>query len=231
MKIKDIMKTVTGWVDAGAVKGPAVRGGTPARRSAGTSSSLLNIVIIVLINLVGLTMNFRCDLTRNDTYSLSDESRDIVSNLKENLKIKVLFSKDLPAQHTAIFRYLKDLLEEYDYYANEYFSYEIIDDKDLEKAAADYGIRPVQSQEIRQRPGEGAAHLHGRWSSSSRTLSRRSRRSPSRPGLEYNITSLIEKMSGKIDGLLRLKEPIKVCSYMDGTLSSLPIDGIDTLEG
>ena len=62
---------------------------------------LLNIVIIVLINLVGLTMNFRCDLTRNNTYSLSDKSREIVSNLKENLKIKVLFSRDMPAQHTA----------------------------------------------------------------------------------------------------------------------------------
>jgi ABC-2 type transport system permease protein len=228
MKIKDIMKTVTGWVGLALSK---VRrsGKFTGQEKRRTLQLALNIVIIVLINLVGLTMNFRCDLTRNNTYSLSAKSRDIVSNLKENLKIKVLFSKDLPAQHTAIFRYLKDLLEEYNYYANEYFSYEIIDDKDLEKAAADYGIRPVQSQEYENDQVKVRRTYMGLVIQQSDVVEKiEAITEPT--GLEYNITSLIEKMSGKIDGLLRLKEPIKVFLYMNDTLSALPIDGIDSLK-
>jgi ABC-2 type transport system permease protein len=49
-------------------------------------------------------------------------------------------------------------------------------------------------------------------------------------GLEYSITSLIEKMSSKIDGLLRLGQPIQVTLYLDRRLKSLPIDGITDLD-
>ncbi|HPG49220.1 MAG TPA: Gldg family protein [Spirochaetota bacterium] len=228
MKFQDITKTVREWI------GPAWSVLRETLNLSGTENRkkvqlILNIVIIVLINVVGLTMNFRCDLTRNDTYSLSDKSREIVSNLKENLKIKVLFSKDMPAQHTAIFRYLKDLLEEYDYYANEYFSYEIIDDKDLVKAAADYGIRPVQSQELDKDQVKVRRTYMGLVIQQSDVVEKiEAITEPT--GLEYNITSLIEKMSSKIDGLLSLKEPIKVMLYMDSALAALPIDGIDTLK-
>ena len=147
MKPKDIIVTIKGW----AARAASYLKGTEPMEERGRRRNVqlaLYIVIIILINLVGSTLNFRCDLTRNHTFSLSERSKHIVSNLKENLKIKVLFSKDLPAQHTSIYRYLKDLLEEYDYYGNEYFSYEIVDEKDLEKQANDYGIRPVQSQEF-----------------------------------------------------------------------------------
>jgi len=96
MKPKDITAAVKGWADAASAylkgRGPQME---PVKRR--TVQLGLYIVIILLINLVSVTMNFRCDLTRNNTFSLSQRSRDIVSNLKENLKIKVLFSRDLPA--------------------------------------------------------------------------------------------------------------------------------------
>ena len=108
MKPKDITAAVKGWADAALAylkgKGTQLE---PAKRR--TVQLGLYIVIILLINLVSVTMNFRCDLTRNHTFSLSQRSRDIVSNLKENLKINVLFSRELPAQHTSIYRYLKEL--------------------------------------------------------------------------------------------------------------------------
>jgi ABC-2 type transport system permease protein len=228
MKFQYIMNIIKGWV---ALASSRIRGGEPLKGEGSRKNFqlFLNIVIIMLINLVGLTMNFRCDLTRNHTYSLSHKSRDIVSNLKENLKIKVLFSKDLPAQHTAIMRYLKDLLEEYEYYANEYFSYEIIDDKDLEKAASDYGIRPVQSQEYENDQLKVRRTYMGLVIQQSDVVEKIDAITDP-TGLEYNITSLIEKMSGKIDGLLRLKEPIKIILYMDDTLAMLPIEGIDGLK-
>ncbi len=228
MKFQDITKAVKGWTGAASSKIRSM-GNLSGAENRKNLQLLLNIVIIVLINVVGLTMNFRCDLTRNNTYSLSDKSREIVSNLKENLKIKVLFSKDMPAQHTAILRYVKDLLEEYDYYANEYFSYEIIGETDLEKAAADYGIRPVQSQELDKDQVKMRRTYMGLIIQQSDVVEKiEAITEPT--GLEYSITSRIEKMSSKIDGLLRLREPIKVMLFMDGTLAALPIDGIDTLK-
>ncbi len=231
MKIKDTIKDITtavkGWA-AGAVsylnlKEPQT--GPERRRSV---QLILYIVIIVLINMVSATMNLRCDLTRNDTFSLTQRSREIVSNLKENLKIKVLFSRDLPPQHTSIYRYLKDLLEEYDYYGNEYFTYEIVDEKELEKQANDYGIRPVQSQEFENDQVKVRRTYMALVIQQSDVVEKiEAITEPT--GLEYNITTLIEKMSGKIDGLLGLKQPIQVLFYMDSALKNLPIEGIEGL--
>jgi len=203
-------------------------GAAPGPERSRNVQLLLTIVIIVLVNIVSLTLNFRCDLTRNNAYSLSGRSKEIISNLKENLKIKVLFSKDLPPQHTSIYRYLIDMLEEYDYYANEYFSYEIVGEKELEKQASDYGIRPVQSQEFdNDQVKVRRAYMALVIQQSDVVEKIEAITDPT--GLEYNITSLIQKMSGKIDGLLSLAEPIQVLFYMDSALKALPIDGIDTL--
>jgi len=189
----------------------------------------LNIIIIVLVNIAAVTFNMRCDLTRNNTYSLSEKSEEVVSNLKEDMKIKVFFSKDLPAQHSAVLRYLKDLLDEYDYYGNRHFSYEIVDDKDLEKQASDYGIQPVQSQEfvddqVKLRRTYMAlvlqhADLVEKLESVTETQ-----------GLEYKITSGMEKMAVKIDGLLALQKPMTLRLYLDSRLVHLPIDGIGKLQ-
>ncbi len=190
---------------------------------------VLYIIIIVLINVVSLSLNSRCDLTRKHTYSLSQKSKEIVSNLKENLKIKVLFSKDLPAQHSAILRYLKDLLEEYNYYGNEFFSYEIIPDSDLEKQAGDYGIRPVQSQEFESDQVK-VRRTYMALVIQQSDLVEKIDALTDPTGIEYQITSLIEKMSGKIDGLLRLKRPIQAILFLDSKLKGLSIEGMDSLE-
>ncbi|MBN2159637.1 MAG: Gldg family protein [Spirochaetes bacterium] len=235
MKIQDIIGACRAGSERlvarvrGILSGPVEKGEQAGNGRGVGVQFVLYIVIIILINLVGLTLNFRCDLTRNDSFSLSDRSRDIVANLKENLKIRVLFSKDLPAQHTSIYRYLKDLLEEYDYYGNEYFSYEIVDDKDLEKVAADYGIRPVQSQEFENDQVKVRRTYMALVIRQSDVIEKlEAITDPT--GLEYNITSLMEKMSGKIDGLLRLEQPIQVILYMDTALKELPIQDIDSLE-
>jgi ABC-2 type transport system permease protein len=229
MKIHDIMNTLKGRIDPilSYVRGggPKAAGGSERRKDV---QIILYIVIIVLINLVSLTLNTRCDLTRNRTFSLSDRSKEIVSNLKENLKIKVLFSKDLPPQHTSIYRYLLDMLEEYKYYSNEYFSYEIVGEKELEKEANDYGIRPVQSQEYDNDQVKVRRTYMALVIQQSDIVDKiEAITNPT--GLEYSITSLIRKMSSKIDGLLRLREPIQVTLFMDGALKALPIDGIDGL--
>ncbi len=187
------------------------------------------IVLIILVNIAGSTLNLRFDLTRNESYSLSDKSKEVVSELKEKLKVRVLFSGDLPAEHAAVYRYLKDLLEEYDYYGNRYFSYELVDPEDLEKQASSFGIQPVSSREFVddqvkiRRTYMGVVIQHA-------DLIEKLDMVVSPDGLEYKMTSLIEKMTGKIDGLLGLKEPVKLTLYLDSNLGSLPIDGIDKVQ-
>ena len=85
------------------------------------------MIAIVLINVAGITLFFRLDLTKNRVYSISEASKQVVSTLSEPLTIKVFFSKNLPAPHNNTERYLHDLLEEYAIHANQYFNYRFYD--------------------------------------------------------------------------------------------------------
>jgi ABC-2 type transport system permease protein len=85
------------------------------------------LVAVVLVNLAGITLFQRFDLTANGVYSLSDASRRAVATLSEPLTINVFFTKNLPAPYNSTERYLRDLLEEYAIYAGKYFNYRFYD--------------------------------------------------------------------------------------------------------
>ncbi len=88
---------------------------------------LIYLIVIVLVNLAGITLFFRMDLTENKIFSLSDVSQEVVSSLSEPLTIKVFFTKNLPAPHNNTERYLRDLLKEYEIHANTFFNYKFYD--------------------------------------------------------------------------------------------------------
>jgi ABC-type uncharacterized transport system involved in gliding motility auxiliary subunit len=186
---------------------------------------ILNIIIIVLVNLLGLALYFRIDLTGNNAYSLSKISARVVSLLEEPLTVKVFFSRDLPAPYNSVSRYLADLLEEYDQAGNRHFRYEFIDVEKNRDAAADYGVQPVQVREIKndrvstRSAFMGLAVVHGDLIESIDSITEPE-------GVEYRITTLIQKMNGKIDTLLKLEKPIAVTLYASG---ALPISGIHGL--
>ena len=98
----------------------------------------------------------------------------------------------------------------------------------LSKASA-YGIKPVTSRELADDQVKirnvymGLVIQHADLIEKIDALT-------SSEGLEYEITSRIEKMSGKISGLLKLKEPLGLTLYLDPALMNLPIQGIDKLE-
>ncbi|MGB4268029.1 MAG: GldG family protein, partial [Spirochaetota bacterium] len=189
------------------------------------SQFILYGVIIVLINLVGITLYFRVDLTKNSVYSLSPISKEVVSSLEEPLTIKIFFNKDLPAPYNAVYRYLHDLMVEYDNAGNRYFNYEFIDVEKQKDAASDFGIYPVQIREIRNDQVKfrnafmGLAIIHGDLIEKIDSITEPE-------GLEYRITTLIKKMNGKIDSLLKLNTPITVTLYAS---SNLPIPGMQNL--
>jgi ABC-type uncharacterized transport system involved in gliding motility auxiliary subunit len=205
---------------------------------------LMYIVIIVLVNLVGITLFFRADLTSNDLYSLSDASKKVVSTLKEPLTVNVFFSSNLPAPYNTVELYLHDLLEEYEIYSNDNLSYRFYnvtaDEEDLSEdakknreIARSYGIYPVAVQKIAadetkvQRAYMGIALIHGDVVEKIPAVT-------STEGLEYKITNAIKKMNNKISALVNLPQKIKVNLVVSSSISQIAnvvnIKGLDGLK-
>ncbi len=204
---------------------------------------IVYLIVVLLVNMAGITMFTRVDLTSDGLYSLSKVSRDAVSMLSEPLTIKVFFTKNLPAPHNNTERYLHDLLEEYAVSSNDYFNYSFYDvsaeegdlDEDAlknQQVAQSYGIYPVQIQNIEQdevkfkRAYMGMVLIHGDVIDKIPSIT-------STEGLEYTVTSKIEKMNNKISALLNLKEPVKIDLYysssMDRVAPHLRMSGLSEI--
>ena len=185
------------------------------------------LVVIVLINLVGMTLFFRLDLTANKAYSLSEVSRKMVSTLKEPLTINVFFTRDLSAPYNGVEQYLKDLLAEYALYSNTYFNYRFYDvgaegegggrtEENL-KLAGNYGINPVQIQVVEKdevkfkKAYMGLVLIHGDMVERIPTIT-------TTEGLEYKLTTSIQRLNNKISALLNLKDKMKVRLYLSSSL-------------
>ncbi len=191
---------------------------------------LTYMIAIVLINVAGITLfsSYRIDLTENRIYSISKASQRVVSTLSEPLTIKVFFSKNLPAPHNNTERYLHDLLEEYAIHANRYFNYRFYDvsaDKagtrsetdENQQIAKNYGIHPVQIQNIEkdevkfQKAYMGLVIIHGDMIEKIPTIT-------STDGLEYQLTTSIQKLNNKISALINLEGKILIKLFLSSSL-------------
>jgi len=199
------------------------------RKPAGRYLKFLTyLIVIVLINLVGLTLFFRLDLTANQIFSISAASKQVVSTLSEPLTIKVFFTKNLPAPHNNTERYLHDLLAEYGVYANRYFNYRFFDvsadagdiseqEEENQQLARNYGIHPVQIQMIEkdevkfQNAYMGLVLIHGDMIERIPTIT-------STDGLEYQLTTAIQKLNNKISALLSLEDKIRIKLFLSSSL-------------
>ena len=189
------------------------------------------LAAIVLINLVAATLFFRVDLTANRVYSLSKVSKKVVSTLKEPLTINVFFTSNLPSPYNTVEQYLKDLLGEYSLNANTYFNYRFYDvsaEGDIDaartetnrKLAQNYGINPVQIQVVEKdemkfkKAYMGLVIIHGDMVERIPTIT-------STDGLEYKLTTSIQRLNSKISALLNLKDKVKVRLYLSPSLQSV----------
>jgi gliding motility-associatede transport system auxiliary component len=210
------------------------------KRHAKYFKLFIYLVIIVLINVAGITLFFRTDLTENHIYSISEASKKVVSSLSEPLTINVFFTKNLPAPHNNTERYLHDLLEEYAIHANSYFNYKFYDvspeaegidplTKENQNLANNYGIHPVQIQvyeedEVKfKKAYMGLVLIHGDMVERIPTIT-------SINGLEYKLTTAIQKLNNKISALLNLKDKIKVTLFLSSSLKSVaPLMGLNQI--
>ena len=201
---------------------------------------VLYALVIVLANIAGITLFKRFDLTANKVYSLSEASKRVVSGLSEPLTINVFFTEDLPAPHNNTARYLKDLLEEYAAFSNTYFNFRFFDvsveegdlsaqAKENQKLANNYGIHPLQIQVIDkdevkfQRAYMGLVMIHG-------DLIERIPAITATDGLEYRLTTAVQKMTNKISALMALEGDIKARLYLSSSLEAVaPFMGINNM--
>jgi len=201
---------------------------------------IIYLVVIVLVNVAGITLFFRMDLTENKIYSISAASKKVVATLSEPLTINVFFTKDLPSPHNNTERYLHDLLAEYAIHANKFFNYrffdvnpeegEITDEtRENQQLASNYGIHPIQIQAIEkdevkfQKAYMGLVLIHGDLIERIPTIT-------STEGLEYKLTTAIQKMNNKISALLSLPAKIHIKLFLSSSLESVgPYMGIRNL--
>jgi len=201
---------------------------------------LVYLIIVVLVNVAGITFFFRLDLTANKMYSISEASQKVVSTLSEPLTVKVFFTKNLPAPHNNTERYIHDLLEEYGISANRYFNFHFYDvsveegelseeTQENQKLANNYGIHPVQIQAIEKdevkfkRAYMGMVLIHGDLIERIPTIT-------TTEGLEYKMTTAIQKLNNKVSALLGLQDKIHVKLYLSSSLYQMaPYIGLKKL--
>ena len=201
---------------------------------------IIYLLVIVLVNVAGITLFLRMDLTKNKVYSISTASKKVVATLSEPLTINVFFTKDLPSPHNNTERYLHDLLAEYAIQADKFFNYRFFDvspeegettdeTKENQQLASNYGIHPIQIQAIEkdevkfQKAYMGLVLIHGDLIERIPTIT-------STEGLEYKLTTAIQKMNNKISALLSLPGKIKIKLFLSSSLEAVgPFMGIGKL--
>lgn len=91
----------------------------------GSNAFILTISVIGIVCLVNYMVhryNVRWDLTQNKTFSLSEQTIKILSNLDDEVKITLFFGVQNSAKQQVI-----DLIGNYKYYAGDNLSYEVVD--------------------------------------------------------------------------------------------------------
>lgn len=109
-------------------------------------SVLLVTGIIILINVLSNRFSLRLDFTEDQRYSLSDATKNILSDLNEPVTVTAYFSEDLPPDVARVRQDFKDLLTEYGNYSDDQVVYEFVNpnkDQDSEMKAQQNGISPI----------------------------------------------------------------------------------------
>jgi len=214
-------------------------------RSGKYIKSIIYLVVVVLINLVGITLFFRVDLTENRIFSISEASKKVVSTLSEPLTVNVFFTKNLPAPYNGIEQYLHDLMEEYAIHENKHFNYMFYDvspeaegigqeSAENRTMADNYGINPVQIQHVEKdevkfkKAYMGLVLIHGDIIERIPTIT-------STEGLEYKLTTAMKKLNNKISALLRLEDKIQIKMFLSSSLRNVErvmgLEGLSELSG
>ena len=111
--------------------------------------ALLVLVIVVLVNILLSRTTLRWDATEDNLYSLSQGTRTILSELEQEVVVKVFYSKHVvntPSHIKTFAQRVLDFLSEYEHFGKGKISVEIYDpkpDSEEEEWAIKYGMKGI----------------------------------------------------------------------------------------
>jgi ABC-2 type transport system permease protein len=73
-------------------------------------SFVLVFVIILIINVIAEFANFQVDLTDDNRYTISKNTKDIVASMDDNITVNVLLEGEFPAGFRRLQSSVKDML-------------------------------------------------------------------------------------------------------------------------
>lgn len=111
-----------------------------------STTILIVVLIIVVINILSDSYNFRIDLTEDKEYTLSKATGNILKELEKPVTITAYFSEDLPPNIGNISGNLRDMLIEYNNRSDGMVVYKFVnpnENEESEKEAVSAGIQPL----------------------------------------------------------------------------------------
>ncbi len=188
------------------------------------------IIFIVLLNLVAARAFTRFDLTSSKAYTLSRASKQTVRTLEENLSIKVFFSDNLPAEAENVHQYVQDIVSEYKT-AGKKISVESynMNSPENQKLARNYGLNQVQIQEIRNNEIGAKSVYMGLVLTYADQMEKIDQISEEN-GLEYKITSTINRLVKNTNALPLLKENLSLTFYKTEDFKDFGIMDFENLD-
>ena len=178
-----------------------------------TTGLIILLVILIMVNVILSYASIRWDATEDKIYSLSDGTKNIISNLTMPITIKFFYSRsnrNLPSGLKLYAKRVMEFLSEYKHMSQGRIAIEILDpkiDSDEEEWAQKYGMQAIQGSGG-ERIYSGLTFLAEDREESIKLLD------PSRETLlEYDITRIIH----------RLQTPEK---KVVGIISTLPVFGL-----
>jgi ABC-type uncharacterized transport system involved in gliding motility auxiliary subunit len=172
------------------------------KRSYASNAILYAVFVagaVVLVNLIGTRLFGRLDLTEKRIYTLSRASKDLVKALPDYLSVTAFISRDLPPEIKRLSRDVRDKLDDYKSSSGGRFRWEAADpsaDKKLEEEANRCKVNKVQIQKFSNSKFELGAYYLGlclQYGDKIEAIPQ----IVSDAGLEYQLSSLIKKMTVK----------------------------------
>lgn len=135
--------------------------GTNKNKKRDLTALALAVVIIVLLNFVGSFVFHRFDLTAEKRYTLSDATKNLLSEVNDVVYVKVYLDGDFPAGFKRLRDETREMLDEFRAYSNDNIEYEFIDpsvsdnkkqQNEIYKQLYDKGLEPT-NLEVKEENG------------------------------------------------------------------------------
>ena len=122
------------------------------KRNQDITHFILSVCAIILVNIIASNFFFRIDLTEEKRFSISNATKNMLSELDDEVYVEVYLEGEFPAGFKRLQSSIKETLEEFKIYGNNNIRYDFIDPNDFSdnktknkfhQQLAEKGIQPT----------------------------------------------------------------------------------------